>query len=316
MQFLYKYTQIREDFFKEPMFRVTPFSELNDPFEGAVTLEHIKKENEFLNEHYGKDKNHNEYLIEEFYGITQEELSDYGILSLTEDPLNPIMWSHYGDEHKGIVIQLKTDTSFLLGANEFDNNIKFKEDVFGYFSDIPKAIKYSRYRELFLFPDEVIPKKKYHYPHKKLSEHIVYTKANEWMYEKEHRSVLELKNADVIICDKSEELYSFCKKYKEIQIKEKNEKYEISYPLNYELHEDMGDESIRFEIYLIVKYLNPLYFYKINPKSIIRVIFGCRSDESKVNRIRTILNDNIELNCELFKTNTMMDRYELSLQKI
>ncbi|EPU1007389.1 DUF2971 domain-containing protein [Vibrio cholerae] len=27
-----------------------------------------------------------------------------GVLSLTRNPLNPLMWAHYGDEHKGVVI--------------------------------------------------------------------------------------------------------------------------------------------------------------------------------------------------------------------
>ncbi|CAH6972588.1 conserved hypothetical protein [Vibrio chagasii] len=29
---------------------------------------------------------------------------NYGVLSLTRQPLNPLMWAHYGDEHQGVVI--------------------------------------------------------------------------------------------------------------------------------------------------------------------------------------------------------------------
>lgn len=33
----------------------------------------------------------------------------YGILSLTRQPLNSLMWSHYGDEHQGVVIGIDVD---------------------------------------------------------------------------------------------------------------------------------------------------------------------------------------------------------------
>lgn len=34
---------------------------------------------------------------------------NYGVLSLTRQPLNPLMWSHYGDEHQGVVIGIDVD---------------------------------------------------------------------------------------------------------------------------------------------------------------------------------------------------------------
>lgn len=34
---------------------------------------------------------------------------NYGILSLTRQPLNSLMWSHYGDEHQGVVLGFDTD---------------------------------------------------------------------------------------------------------------------------------------------------------------------------------------------------------------
>ena len=35
----------------------------------------------------------------------------YGILSLTRQPLNSLMWSHYGDEHQGVVLGFDTDVA-------------------------------------------------------------------------------------------------------------------------------------------------------------------------------------------------------------
>lgn len=38
---------------------------------------------------------------------------NYGVLSLTRQPLNSLMWSHYGDSHHGIVIGLDMDQAGL-----------------------------------------------------------------------------------------------------------------------------------------------------------------------------------------------------------
>ncbi|USD23312.1 DUF2971 domain-containing protein [Microbulbifer variabilis] len=38
---------------------------------------------------------------------------NYGILSLTRQPLNPLMWSHYGDEHQGVVVGIDIDKAGL-----------------------------------------------------------------------------------------------------------------------------------------------------------------------------------------------------------
>lgn len=34
---------------------------------------------------------------------------NYGVLSLTRQPLNSLMWSHYGDEHQGVVLGIDVD---------------------------------------------------------------------------------------------------------------------------------------------------------------------------------------------------------------
>lgn len=299
IEYLHKYTQIRECFFEEPMLRATPLNELNDPFEGAVTEGHIKMIN-------NKD-------IEDSLDFVRLDLEEIGILSFTEEALSPIMWAHYANEHKGMVIQLKADEPFLLGASKLANPIK---DYFGLLQESPKPIKYSRYRKLYEFEKEISIAQNNSYQYAQLNTKLLYTKANEWMYEKEHRSVLFLKNADIIICDKDEQLYRFCSKYPEITIDiyEEN-KYKISYPLNYELEEEMGDESVRFEISLIVKFLHPMYFYKINPDSISAIIFGCKIDLEDLYKYISLIK-RCEHKYELYQTKVMKDRYELELLRL
>jgi hypothetical protein len=43
----------------------------------------------------------------------------YALLSLTINPLNPLMWSHYGDSHKGIVIGIDIDLAGFMSSEEF-----------------------------------------------------------------------------------------------------------------------------------------------------------------------------------------------------
>ncbi len=37
----------------------------------------------------------------------------YGVLSLTKTPLNPLMWAHYGDDHRGVVIGIDVEMADL-----------------------------------------------------------------------------------------------------------------------------------------------------------------------------------------------------------
>lgn len=43
----------------------------------------------------------------------QKTLNNVAILSLTRNPLNSLMWAHYGDEHKGFVIGYEVENSFF-----------------------------------------------------------------------------------------------------------------------------------------------------------------------------------------------------------
>jgi len=40
-----------------------------------------------------------------------------GILCLTRNPINPLMWAHYGDEHRGVVLGIDTRTAGFLDDN-------------------------------------------------------------------------------------------------------------------------------------------------------------------------------------------------------
>ena len=64
-------------------------------------------------------------------GAIKNRLSrKYAILSLTRAPLNPLMWSHYGDSHKGVVIGFDTrlagfedSKKYLIPSNRGGGNL-------------------------------------------------------------------------------------------------------------------------------------------------------------------------------------------------
>ncbi|WP_172379485.1 DUF2971 domain-containing protein [Vibrio sp. Vb339] len=76
--------------------------DLNDPFEGtAICFE----ESDTLTNKLQKNSH-------------RSRLSrNYGVLSLTRNPLNPLMWSHYGDDHRGVVIGIDMKKANFLDEN-------------------------------------------------------------------------------------------------------------------------------------------------------------------------------------------------------
>ncbi len=55
---------------------------------------------------------------------------NYGVLSLTRQPLNSLMWSHYGDEHRGVVIGFDTEIAGFSDVNKFIIPSQYGEIVY------------------------------------------------------------------------------------------------------------------------------------------------------------------------------------------
>lgn len=89
-----------------------------------------------------------------------------GVLSLSEDPKNILMWAHYADDHKGMCIEFRRDYSNILGQPEATKKVV-------YASNYPK-IKIMDFK-----------KKK-----PKVIERILRTKSKDWCYEKEWRVIM------------------------------------------------------------------------------------------------------------------------------
>lgn len=86
-------------------------------------------------------------------------ISRIGVLSLTEDPFNLMMWAHYGGNSTGICLEFERNSNNILGSK---STYKVK-----YLTKRPKIMLHDR--------------------HKKIEEMIT-TKSHVWKYEKEWRN--------------------------------------------------------------------------------------------------------------------------------
>ncbi len=96
----YKYMNFRESFFSNRLIRFTQPQYFNDPFEGTIN------KRELINELHFQNTNGNLNHLIEFYKVNEVSYGDIGILSLSKTSNNLLMWAHYANEHKGIVIEI------------------------------------------------------------------------------------------------------------------------------------------------------------------------------------------------------------------
>lgn len=289
-RFLYKYMPLREDFFKNLMIRATPVNALNDPFEGHFYKEQVRDANRNHEEYYKKNgKNVHEMDESELnysIGVIQSEFFDLGILSFTEDFNNPLMWAHYADEHKGMVVEFDFNEPFFMDSLKEINGRKsrFGRSPLGDYYEFPEKVEYRRVMPSFAREEDSSPDSMREFHWKKFNKTILFTKANDWIYEKEQRSIMRLKDADSIICNDCEHIRMQCNLDRSIELFElKNGKIQVIYPNAYEMHEDMGDQSIKDKIFHLAADLNnpPIHLFRVNPLSISGIYFGCKSSESK-----------------------------------
>lgn len=227
---------LRLDFFDEPMFRTTPVNLLNDPFEADVQhhqiidiLEHIDSEegvysslfdeDEFTLEIESDTSESNECVESELNRLAYK-LKNYGVVSFTEDYSNLLMWAHYASEHKGMVIELSSEVTWLKKNKSKSPDLLrcFNTSMFDYLRELPERIIYRAERPHFEFAIDVV----HDFGESKILDNYFYSKGDNWMYEKEHRSILPLKFADKIITTFTPEIQENIKDYPSVTLEKPN----------------------------------------------------------------------------------------------
>ena len=188
----YKYMTFREDFFKNFMIRATPANELNDPFELKFSKEQVRQYQE------KREIFEDDYDIGETIGVIQSDYEDLGIISLSENYSNPVMWSHYAGEHTGVVVQFEVSEHKSFFVNEFGS------DTFGDVYLTPEKVRYNRELPQMSIIDELSDdelediKDNRMFFYKIFNKIILLNKSIDWMYEQELRIIVNLKDADRI----------------------------------------------------------------------------------------------------------------------
>ncbi|MBF7065782.1 DUF2971 domain-containing protein [Aliarcobacter butzleri] len=180
-EFLYKYRNFEDPYMiniiKNSSLYFSQAKNFNDPFDLRLDLKknYTKQERlsymKYLSKENGSDLNHYKELKKkakdpkEFNKIKEESFykvfNKVSILSLSSDPKNILMWSHYAHNHTGLVFEFtqKFNTSFFLRIQK----IRYKNDYT--LSDLSRNTAFI----------------------KKEFEEIFLTKYSDWQYEQEYR---------------------------------------------------------------------------------------------------------------------------------
>lgn len=288
--------KFRSDFFKNPSLRLSQRCALNDPFELSPDQDTLDKILE--------DAHREDFFQQIAEYASDEGFDDTGIISFTESYNNLLMWSHYADEHKGIVVEfdyhaLKTHFNKILGLS---NSIE--------------RVLYNRERHEVL-PCTTSPKRN------------LLTKSDDWIYEKEHRVITKVSNADYFVINK--EAYEYIldfydESYLELLNVEKYKgmiKISINHQACYLMDQQEKDgsstddmEEMRFSpsntilnelLSFIAAAPTSIFLFDIPVECITGIFLGCRLTESDKSTLR-------EVACE----NTLFNRipcYQASLSK-
>lgn len=330
---------LREDFFDNPTFRATPTKALNDPFETDIQqyqMENII--NHWIEEgdRYSlKDtdkilKGGRESEIKYEKQRFEEEIEKLGVISFTEDYTNLLMWAHYANEHKGIVVKISNEVSWFTNTAYHQKGHsgprRFRYDWESIIDEMPQRVIYRNDRPLFESATDVADTFDI-----RILKSIIQSKGDNWIHEKEHRSIVPLENADIIYTKYTKNLiteigsspYVIVSKsldnYSAPIINEKcyitftspnNPKHMIS---DFEkTFEPKELEEIRMNLYYHYKYNSDeaLFFYRINTMFISEIYFGCKCSEKTVQKMVKKIRSN-----KVFNSNILLKQAVISKEK-
>ena len=303
MAIFYKYySYLPLHYFENPTVKIATPANLNDPFESLLPEDMEEYIYQFINENEANFKHHKEDIAKALVNVMRM----YGIVSLSETQRNLLMWAHYANEHKGICIGYDVDCLF-------DEKVKLrlKKDA------TLRKVNYDSVRHEN-FGNICNLKKVTDVVHYILYK-IMLTKGNDWIYEKEHRFIIDLDGASYVKTNR-EDINKNPKLKKSI-----NEMLEGNAIEEREIikEEDEGgvvcftpksDKSRKGFGYLNLQ-KEASYFLNINPKSIKRVYFGCRTSNEYIQKVIGAITKNKSIYNEVKLNRIQLDknRFELNI---
>lgn len=277
MNSLFKYYSSNFDIIEhliDPSIKLATTTSLNDPFEKELSEDlALNLTNKILEMDLYKDKSARKIkelkngLITAYKNFSK----NYGIVSLTETHRNLLMWAHYGSAHKGVCIGYRTDMFSTIETAEYETS---KINL------APQRVKYDSKR----FDSDML-----YDGHKTIDilMQAIRTKSDEWMYEKEHRSIIPFQYADKIIVNKNnnKDLMSMITQYQ-------REHYIIKDTKNKKDHCDIYQinkkESLNLQEYTtasVAHYDEVMVLKEISIKNISSIYLGSEYEFRKISGI-------------------------------
>ncbi len=171
----------RKSYFKNFSLKVSRYGEFNDPFDlvlGKYSSSLSEKDAEdfydMMPEHYKTA----EYYHESYLDIQAGARASVAILCFSETFNNILMWSHYADEHSGLCIGYDANSDFF--NSKYD--CEYSQNV-----GVLKPVEYTKDRPQFILPSDLVN-----------DTCDWFKKSIDWSYEKEHRILLPMDNAQII----------------------------------------------------------------------------------------------------------------------
>ncbi|MEL1213900.1 DUF2971 domain-containing protein [Aeromonas caviae] len=281
MRTLYKYyNNLPKEYFLDPSIKLTPPSQLNDPFENIIPqdiFDYINTDEELKSEthKYMKRWNYDKSKLTEHI---LKCLNNCGVVSLSETPRNLLMWAHYGDQHRGICVGYKES---LLDSHLRENETE-GEDELPYFHR-PIKVNYDSTR---LAPNET---KILKYENKtiiyNILTHVLTTKSDEWIYEKEHRCIVPIYWCDAFITKKA----SFKTRGPDNGVIKLDTKECIYHSVEGNMYKfDDGDD--KYMKFLSMKQTTLLKM--ISSEDIDSLYFGCKTDKKYIREVLDLIESN------------------------
>jgi hypothetical protein len=273
--------------FQEGFIRLTQPTALNDPFEASFCTKSLNELAAQFDETMAHDPEFGELSFSQYI---EKRMHNIGVVSLSENKENLLMWAHYADEHKGLVAGISHHP--MLGSI-FENlfradtyiNTSWSEE-YSPFDGTPKPVNYRkglRYRN-----------DKFDYDYSNIiaegADRILYEvfmqKSDEWIYEQEYRVVLRLEQADRVVLKNIEEIGNdkIKQQVKGAKYKNINSKSGLC-TINLNEIED-ENERMWTAMELVKLSHNPetVYLMKLASSSINNCLFGlnCKLDKSNI----------------------------------
>lgn len=272
MKTLYKYVSNPNFILKGGYIRATQLSALNDPFEANYCANGLTKLAEELSYAHG--------IKTDLCGYLSKNKNKVGVICLTESKENLLMWAHYADEHKGCALGFRVKSShddiffdFFNNLLTFDSCSLFPSPFNGLFEPVNYR-KQPRYRIDSFDVDYT------HFNEDQILFEIFQRKSDEWIYEKEHRSILRLAQADLVIVT-DEALVTHQNMNHFLKIAEGVKCYTKKDGCHYFYLDRISDRSFRLILGEILEqfslFRDVLYLFRIERSSLTSITYGFNS---------------------------------------